>query len=194
MGRPKEFDEDQALADAIGVFWREGYEATSIQHLTEAMGIQRASLYATFGDKHSLYVRALRHYQQQGLRDLTGELENTDDPRGAILSLLQRSAENSAGRGGRRGCFCVNANIELAPQDQKISKALREHSEAVEALLASAIRRARQLGQPAGRGDPDQLAVMLYGLIIAMNVLGKQRASRERLQALVEQGAAALDA
>ena len=60
MARPKEFDVDDALQQALELFWRKGYEATSVQDLVAAMGIQKASLYGTFGDKHSLYMKALQ--------------------------------------------------------------------------------------------------------------------------------------
>jgi len=192
MPRPKEFDVDQALERALGVFWKKGYEAASMQDLVDAMGIQRASLYATFGDKHSLYLQALVSYQQRGIEDLARELATGESPRQALVDVLQRVATQSCGTSGKKGCFCVNATVEVAPHDRDVQKVLSRHSDQVEALLADTVRRAQRLGQVDEQADADELATFLFGLIMAMNVLGKQRASAERLQALAGRGAAAL--
>lgn len=192
MPRPKEFDVDQALERALGVFWQKGYEATSMQDLVDAMGIQRASLYGTFGDKHSLYMQALKSYQQRGVEDLARNLATGESPRQALIDLLQDVAERTSGRGGKKGCFCVNAAVEVAPEDRDVQKLLRAHTDHVEELLADTVRRAQKLEQIDADADADELATFLYGLILAMNVLGKQRVPAERMQALVDRGVAAL--
>lgn len=190
--RPKEFDVDQALERALGVFWQKGYEATSMQDLVDAMGIQRASLYGTFGDKHSLYMRALESYQRRGVEDLARNLATGESPRQALVDLLEEVAARTSGRGGKKGCFCVNAAVEVAPEDRDVQKLLRRHTDHVEELLADTIRRAQKLEQIDADADADELATFVNGLILAMNVLGKQRLPAERMQALVDRGVAAL--
>lgn len=193
MARPKEFDVDDALASALQVFWQKGYEATSMQDLVDAMGIQKASLYGTFGDKHSLYTAALRSYQQQSLRTMDEKLASSP-PKAALRSLVLGIAEQACGRAGKMGCFCVNANIEMAPHDAEITSLLREHSEQVEAIFERTLRAAKaQGGLPRG-ADCKELASFVFGIVMALNVLGKQGASRARMLAVANHGLAALDA
>lgn len=194
MARPKEFDVDDALHRALDVFWQKGYEATSMQDLVGAMGIQKASLYGTFGDKRELYLRALRSYQQESLAALEQRLGAPGSPKAAIGAFVLGLAAQACTKMGKRGCFCVNANIELAPHDTEVATILRQHSERVEALFAAALRRAKAAGELPRGADCDQLATFLFGIVVAVNVLGKQAASRERMTALARQGLAALDA
>lgn len=192
MARPKEFDVDTALEHAIGVFWHKGFEATSMQDLTDAMGIQRASLYGTFGDKRALYLQALKRYQARSLRELEQRLDNAPSAIAAVRELLRGTGDQACSRIGKRGCFCVNANVELAPHDAAIGDQLRHHSEQVEAVIERALRRAKADGELGKTADCKLLASFLFGVILATNVLARQRASRSRVQALVDQALASL--
>ena len=191
MARPREFDVDEALQSALEVFWQKGFEATSMQDLVAAMGIQKASLYGTFGDKHSLYMAALRRYQQETLAELTDHLAKATSPLAAITGFVDEVVAHTA-RDGRRGCLCVNANIEMAPHDGAVAEQLRDHHERMESLLAATLERARSLGEIPRRAEPRALATFLLGIVVAINVLGKQRASRQQLMAMRDHGLAAL--
>ncbi len=193
MARPKEFDVDDALASALQLFWQKGFEATSMQDLVDAMGIQKASLYGTFGDKHSLYTAALRSYQQQSLRNLEQTFAD-GAPKAALRGLVLKIAEQACGRAGKLGCFCVNANIEMAPHDAAITALLRDHSEQVEALFERALRTAKAEGELPRGADCKALASFVFGIVMALNVLGKQGAGRARMLAVAHHGLAALDA
>lgn len=194
MPRPKEFDVDLALQRALEVFWQKGYEATSMQDLVDAMGIQRASLYGTFGDKRSLYLRALDSYQAKAFEEMRERLETATSPRDALVDLLLGAAGIACSRSGRKGCFCVNASVELGAEDRDIAGRMRAHGQAVEGLFAAALRRAVELHELPADTDPERLATFVFGLLIATTVLGKQRASRARLTALIAPGLAALGA
>src|SRR5467141_1819369 len=117
MGRHKEFDRAEALHKAMEVFWSRGYEAASIQDLVGAMGINRQSLYDTFGDKHSLYLSALETYRQEQEQNLLALL----DPPGSIKQKLQmvcdKVIEESVTDKTHRGCFMNNAFVEMVPRD-----------------------------------------------------------------------------
>lgn len=192
MARPKEFDVDTALERALEVFWLRGYEATSMQDLVEAMGIRKASLYGTFGDKRALYLAALKRYQERSLADLRAHLSTAPEPLAALQEFVRANAASACRRSGRRGCFCINANVELAPHDAEIGERLRRHSEQVEAVFAATLQRAKDLGRLRRDADCRGLATFLFGLIAAIQVLGRQRAGRARLDALVAQGLGAL--
>jgi TetR/AcrR family transcriptional repressor of nem operon len=193
MPRPREFDADEALQRALDVFWRKGFEATSMRDLVAAMRIQKASLYGAFGDKRSLYLATLRRYQQQVLDELTERLAKAPSPSRAVREFVAEVAEQVAGGEGRRGCFCVNANIELAPHDDGVAEQLRAHHDRMVALIAATLERARSLGEIPRRADCTALATFLLGVVAALNVLGKQRASRQQLQAVVDNALTVLD-
>src|ERR1700716_2408121 len=104
MARQKEFDREEALYKAMEVFWSRGYEAASIQDLVRHMGINRQSLYDTFGDKHALYLQALDLYRQVETSKLFELLERRGSVRRALRQLFAGVVEGSACDGQRRGC------------------------------------------------------------------------------------------
>jgi TetR/AcrR family transcriptional regulator, transcriptional repressor for nem operon len=192
MARPREFDADTALQRALEVFWQKGYEAASMQDLVQAMGIQKASLYNTFGDKHSLYLAALARYQQAALDRLTKQLAGSASPMAAIRRFVADVVDNAAGRAGRHGCFCINAAAELAPSDPEVAQQLRLHHGRMEELLAATLQRAKAQRELPASADTERLAVFVLGLVVAINLLGKQRTEPDKLRMLAEFGLQAL--
>lgn len=192
MARPREFDADTALRRALEVFWQKGYEAASMQDLVRAMGIQKASLYNTFGDKHSLYLAALRRYQQEVLDGLTKRLAGAASPIAAIREFVADVVGSAVGRSGRHGCFCINAAAELAPSDPEVATQLRLHHGRMEALLAATLQRAKAQRELPADADSERLAVFVLGLVVAINLLGKQRTGPDKLRMLAEVGLQAL--
>src|SRR5712671_3105788 len=114
MARQKEFNREEALQKAMEVFWSRGYEAASIQDLVKHMGINRQSLYDTFGDKHALYLQALDRYSALEGRKLLLLLEGDGSVKRALRRLFAGVVEGSLCAGERRGCFMGNAMSELA--------------------------------------------------------------------------------
>src|SRR5215207_4045492 len=114
MARHKEFDRDEALHKAMEVFWSRGYEAASVGELVEHMGINRQSLYDTFGDKHALFLQALDRYHEVESRKLLDLLERPGSVKRALRQLFTGVVEGSLCDGGRRGCLMGNAMSELA--------------------------------------------------------------------------------
>jgi len=114
----KQFDSDDALMRAMEAFWGRGYEATSMQDLVSCMGINRGSLYATFGDKRALFLAALRRYDAHYRQDWLSALRQANGPKATILAAFDDAVEAALGRKGRRGCFLVNTALELSPHDK----------------------------------------------------------------------------
>jgi TetR/AcrR family transcriptional regulator, transcriptional repressor for nem operon len=125
MARPREFDETTVLEAAMNCFWVKGFERTSVNDLTERMGITGASLYNAFGDKRLLYRQAFVYYLAQTVRDRVARLEKLP-PVSAIRGFFEEIIERSVDDELRRGCMLVNAALELAPYDPEFQKLVAE--------------------------------------------------------------------
>ncbi|AQS69723.1 TetR/AcrR family transcriptional regulator [Streptomyces pactum] len=194
MARTKEFDPDAALRAALELFWRRGYEATSMSDLVGHLGIGRASIYATFGNKRELYLKALERYEQGLLPELLEELARPGPALPGVRSLVRRyAAEATAAELRERGCFVTNTAAELAPHDQVAARRVERNWDQLETVLHSALVRARAQGElPAGR-DPLTLARMLLVLLQGLRVVGKASADPARVRDAAEQALALLD-
>lgn len=191
MARTKEFDPDAALQSALELFWRRGYEATSMADLVEGLGIARASLYATFGSKHELYLRALERYVEQHDPALLAELSQPGPALPAVRTVVRRYAE-TAGEEGRRGCFVTNTAVELAAHDPAAERRVAASLGALELALTGALLRAQAQDElPAGR-DPRALARMLVVLLQGIRVVGKTADGGPRVRDAAEQALALL--
>src|SRR5690349_6897837 len=170
MARTKEFDPDVALRRALELFWERGYEATSLADLVAHLGIGRASLYATFGDKHALYLAALDRYRRDRDAALIAALGQPGPALPAVRALVTRYAEEAAGEPRRRGCLVVNAAVELMPRDPAVARRVAASWDVLETALAGALTRAAAQGEiPAGR-DARALARMLLVLLQGLRV------------------------
>ncbi|MEU4209488.1 TetR/AcrR family transcriptional regulator [Streptomyces sp. NPDC026206] len=193
MARTKEFDPDAALQSALELFWRRGYEATSMADLVEHLDIARASLYATFGSKRELYFKALERYGEQHGPGIVAELSQPGPALPAVRALIQRFAREAARDTQRRGCFVTNTAVELAAHDPDAARRVEESWHSVETALTSALMRAGAQGElPVGR-DPVALARMLLVLIQGMRVVGKVDPSPGLLRDAAAQALALLD-
>ncbi|MGW2030110.1 TetR/AcrR family transcriptional regulator [Streptomyces sp. NPDC001761] len=195
MARPKEFDPDAALQSALELFWRRGYEATSMADLVGHLGIGKASLYATFGSKHELYLRALDRYGQTQDPLLTRELSRPGPVLPAVRGLVRRFAAEAAAEATReQGCLVTNTAVELAPHDREAARRVERSWDTVETLLHSALVRAQERGELAADRDPLTLARMLLVLLQGLRVVGKASADPARVRDAAEQALALLDA
>lgn len=194
MARAKEFDPDAALESALELFWRRGYEATSMADLVEHLGIGRASLYATFGNKHDLYLRALDRYGETHQPLLVRELSQPGPALPAVRAVVRRfAAEAMDGTRRAHGCFVTNTATELAPHDPAAARRVEVSWEHLETLLHSALVRARTQGElPDGR-EPLALARMLLVLLQGVRVVGKASSDPARVRDAAEQALTLLD-
>lgn len=194
MARTKEFDPDAALQAALELFWRRGYEATSMSDLVEHLGIGRASIYATFGNKHELYLKALDRYQQTCDPQLLRELSRPGPALPAVRAVVRRfAAESAADERRLTGCFVVNTATELAPHDTAACRRVEHSWDQLETLLHSALLRAQAQGELDAGRDPRALARMLLVLMQGLRVVGKASADPARVRDAAEQALALLD-
>jgi TetR/AcrR family transcriptional repressor of nem operon len=193
MARTKEFDPDAALQSALELFWSRGYEATSMTDLVEHLGIGRASIYATFGNKHDLYLKALDRYE--GMRDpvLLGELSQPGPALSAVRAVVRRFAAEASSPQRLTGCFVTNTAAELGPHDADAAVRVGLSWQRVETLLHSALLRAQAQGELPDNRDPGALAHMLLVLMQGMRVVGKVSPDPARVRDAAEQALTLLD-
>ncbi|MEU3727385.1 TetR family transcriptional regulator [Streptomyces sp. NPDC031705] len=193
MARTREFDPDAVLQSALELFWRRGYEATSVADLVEHLGIGRASIYATFGSKHELYLKALDRYAEAHHPLLLAELSAPGPALPAVRAVVRRFAAEAASPGVRRsGCFVTNTAAELAPHDPAAARRVEVSWDRLETLLHSALVRAQGQGELDAGRDPRALARMLLVLLQGVRVVGKASDDPARVRDAAEQALALL--
>ena len=192
MARTKEFDPDVALQAALELFWERGYEATSMADLVDRMGVARASIYATYGDKHALYLKALDRYGELRDPDILAGLSQPGPVLPEVRALVERFAREASGEGGWRGCFVVNTAVELAPHDPVAARRVQASWDLVETALTTALVRARAQGELAADRDPRALGRLLLVLMQGLRVMGKAGAEPARLRDAAAQALALL--
>jgi TetR/AcrR family transcriptional regulator, transcriptional repressor for nem operon len=169
MARPKEFDREQALQQAMEVFWSRGYEAASIRDLVARMGINRQSLYDTFGDKHALYLQALDRYQEVETRKVFELLAGTPVKK-ALRQLFATVIKESPCEQQRRGCFMGNAMSELAGRCAATAARTSSNMAALEGAFYQALVRGKKKGELTGVRDSHAVArflcISLQGLML----------------------------
>ncbi|WP_344601891.1 TetR/AcrR family transcriptional regulator [Streptomyces glaucus] len=193
MARTKEFDPDAALQSALELFWRRGYEATSMSDLVEHLGIGRASIYATFGNKRELYLKAFDRYCENRDALLLRELSRPGPALPAVRSVVRRFADEAAEEQRLYGCFVTNTAAELAPHDPEAARRVERRWDHVETLLHSALARAQAQGELPEDRDPRALARMLLVVTQGLRVVGKASSDPARVREAAEQALALLD-
>lgn len=194
MARTKEFDPDAALQSALELFWRRGYEATSIADLVEHLGIGRASIYATFGNKHELYLKALDRYAEGRDAVLLAELSQPGDALPAVRAVVRRFAAEAVADDVRlKGCLVTNTAVELAPHETAPARRVESSWDHFETLLHSALVRAQAQGELTEGRDPRALARMVLVLLQGVRVVGKASGDTARVRDAVEQALSLLE-
>ncbi|MFZ3568206.1 TetR/AcrR family transcriptional regulator [Streptomyces sp. BH097] len=194
MARTKEFDPDAALQSALELFWLRGYEATSMADLVAHLGIGRASIYATFGNKHELYLKALDRYSETHNSGLLHELSQPGPALPAVRALVRRFAAEAGSPDQRmKGCLVTNTAAELGAHDAAAARRVEASWEHIETLLHSALVRARAEGELPADRDPRALARMLLVLMQGLRVAGKASDDPGRTRDAAEQALRLLD-
>ena len=188
----KQFDKQAALSRALDVFWAHGYEATSMQDLVDCTGVNRGSLYATYGDKRALFLAALQAYDVARRRMLS-ELEARYNARNAIRQVFQAFTNEVSEHGENRGCFLTNTALELAAHDAEIRTIVATAQEDVEEFFARLIRKGK-----ACRDIPEHVKVAetargLLASLLGFLVLIRSRPERTLLRTIVDDALKRLD-
>jgi TetR/AcrR family transcriptional repressor of nem operon len=192
MGRPKEFEPDAAVGQAMELFWRKGYGSTTPQDLVETLGIGKGSLYNAFTSKHGLFELALRRYGDRKVAALTELLDSPGPVKPLLRGVLRQLALVDPDDPRPRGCLATNTMAELAGSDEVATDLVRGIFDRIEGTLQAAVERGQRAGEIDASRDPRDIASLLLGVLVGMNVLAKAAEGPERLSRIVDAALAGL--
>ena len=184
-GRPPSFEREAALGQAMHLFWRHGYEATSVAMLTRGMGITAPSLYAAFGDKRRLFLAAVDRYLQGG-RAVPALIDGAATARQAARDLLTAAAIGDTGETTPAGCLLASAIVTCSEEAADVREALAAMRRAIEARLRERIEADIAAGCLPPGTDAEALAGHAMAVVQGMSTLAKDGAGRAKLLRIVE--------
>ena len=173
MARTKDFDENEVLTKAIQLFWLKGYNGTSMQDLVDALGISRSSLYDTYTDKHTLFVKALESYQSTGAGKIQEIIDHTTSAKETVKKLLELATDDLLCDKQQKGCFMVNAEIEVAPHDAEVSTLVCKNDQQMENAFYLVIQKGKDSGEIKNQQDARALARFIFNTVKGMRVTAK---------------------
>ena len=178
MARTKDFDENEVLSKAIRLFWHKGYNGTSMQDLVDGLGISRSSLYDTYGDKHALYIKALESYQDSSGIEMCNIINNTPSAKEAIKQLLEFITRNMLNDEQHKGCFMVNAGVEVAPHDAEVNDLLCKNEQQLEDVFYKTIKRGQESGEITTSQDAMALTRFISNTVKGIQVSAKSTTAK----------------
>lgn len=171
MARPKEFDRDVALGRALDVFWEKGYEATSIADLVAATGVQRQSMYDTFGDKQALFRAALDLYNTRSAAAFQALQGESASPLARLRCVFRSIASEATP--GNRGCMLINSAVERGLCDERVIDCARTSNARLERAIATMILAAQEAGEVPPGTSPKTAARVLVTLLWGLRAMGR---------------------
>jgi AcrR family transcriptional regulator len=185
-GRPRSFDRDAALRQAMRVFWRKGYDGASLSELTTAMGINSPSLYAAFGCKEALFREAVDLYGATEGVEIWGAFERSGTIKEAIADFLRASARVFSEPGDPRGCLIVLGALNVSETNAEVFRDLSERRMSGATYLASRLKQAVERGELPVSVNCDAIAAFYLAVQQGMSVQARDGASREALLAVAD--------
>ncbi|MGA9238276.1 TetR/AcrR family transcriptional regulator [Robiginitalea sp.] len=193
MPRVKLFDENEVLAKAMNLFWKQGYAATSIQDLVSHLGINRGSLYDTFGDKEQLFKKSFALYRKTNIEGLKQFFENQSNVKDGFSILFDNAIEEAIQDKDRKGCFVVNTTTELIPNDASFTEVLESNKRDFEKLFLEYLKQGKASGQLKTAKDLESIAGLFYTLYNGIRVVSKVQPDKKKLKDTVNVALSLLD-
>ncbi len=161
MPKSVTFDRDQVMENVMKLFWKKGYNGTSMQDLVDVTGLNRSSFYNSFGDKFSLYEEALSFYQERQMLNLNKLVSTYDSPRKAIISLF-KGISRDVSKGDQMGCMVSKCTSELSNMEPRIMPFLKENKDRMLQVFQQLIKAAQEKGEISSDKDPETLSLYLF--------------------------------
>lgn len=180
MARSKEFDENAVLDKAMKLFWEQGYEKTSMTDLVECMGIHRRSLYDTFGDKHTLFLKAMDRFGEKTNAALAAGVKRSETAKEALQFIFNFMIDGQ--EGSPSGCFMVNSAVELAARDADVDSKFMKMFTVAEQQLKEIILWGQRDGEFATGSDAEELAEYLHNVWVGLRVMARTSVDKDKLR------------
>jgi TetR/AcrR family transcriptional repressor of nem operon len=193
MARTKDFNEEEVLEKALAIFWEKGYNGTSMQDLVDGLGISRSSMYDTYTDKYSLFIKSLERYREHTAGELAKMVNQAESPKAVIKKIFQSIVNESLFDKVPRGCFMVNACVENAPHDKEVAKIVQENIQDFEEAFYLAIKKGQAAGEIASRNDARALARFIINSINGIRIAAKSGADKTVYDDIVQVALSVLD-
>lgn len=191
MGRPKNFEPDAAVAQAMETFWTKGYAGTSPADLAEATGVGKGSLYHAFGSKRELFGKALELYGRAGSEMTEAFLNEPGTAKERIRAYLVLLIETDLSLPAPRGCLAANTALELGGKDAEATESVRRMTNETIRLFAARIRQGQRDGDVAADLDAEPLAQFLMNTVVGLRVM-TQTHDRSVLHRIIDTALAGL--
>jgi AcrR family transcriptional regulator len=185
MGRPRGFDEDAALEAAMRVFWEKGYEGATIADLTEAMGINRSSMYAAFGDKQLVFHRVMERYREGRMTYIRQALAQPS-LRQVLAGLIHGTAEFLASPANPRGCLLIQGALACGTDAEPVKQAMIDWRKSGEAALKKRLQQAQSRGELPAEIQPADFARYVSSLMAGLGIQAANGATRVELRRVAE--------
>jgi TetR/AcrR family transcriptional regulator, transcriptional repressor for nem operon len=193
MARTKDFDEEKVLDKAICIFSHKGYNGTSMQDLVDGLGISRSSMYDTFTDKHTLYVKALECYQKTADQRICDIIQNSSSAKAAIRQLLKITVDELLKDKQKHGCFLVNAEIEVALHDNGVKEMICRSTQHMETAFQHAIVKGQRSGEISTRHNAQALSRFISNTVKGLQVSSKSNTDMAFFDDIIQTTLSVLD-
>lgn len=186
MSRIKVYDDDEVLQQAMELFWKQGFHATSMQDLVNHLGLNRSSIYDGFGNKRKLFDQAFKRYCDTNRKQTSELLNNQTDTIEGIKTLFELNISCAINDCDNKGCFVVNTTTELIPTDDEIAKVLSKNKASYEKMFYNFLLAGQKKGDVSQDIDLKSVAGLIYTLLCGINVFAKIDRNRKKLLAQVD--------
>lgn len=193
MARPKSFNQQEVLDKALHLFWEQGYNATSVQDLVDHLGINRASIYDTWGDKRGLYLETLKAYRKKGASNFLERLRSNQSSKDIIRNFLKDVTVQVIDDTCNKGCFLSNSASELANSDKAVFELFSDNNANMEAVLTELVKEGQASGTITKKDAPDALARFILNTAMGLRIMSKGRKSEKALTEVVNVALSVLD-
>ncbi len=185
MPRKKLFDKEKILQKAMLLFWEKGYHNTSMQDLVDRLGINRASLYDTYGGKEKIFISALEEYLRNGREKMEQTIETNPGVEKTFKLLFESIIENDYNDPSHKGCLVANSTTELSTSYPEINTIITKHNKFIEDSLYKILLQGVQSGEIDENKDLKSVARLMYMVVTGLRVLGKTKPEKEETLAAV---------
>lgn len=193
MARARNFDENEVLDKAVEIFRRQGFKTTTPEELVVHLGISRSSLYNTYGDKRSLFIKSLERYQEQTSKALNDFADGSKDAMAAIRTIFKFTVDNCLEDAMPRGCFLVNSIVEFGNEDPETAGIVKESMDVNRTILLRLVKRGQKEGSISNIAKPAALADYLVNCLSGISVSTKAGADRAACEAIIKNSLAILE-